>query len=144
MKTIIYSTLTLLLLSACSGAPAEEKKTKTVLDNKINAVTQAKKVVQQANAKTQEKEQVIAQVTEPAHGPTLYVKCASCHGKDGKKSALNASQRIAGWPSEKTQAALHGYNDGSYGGKMKAVMKGQSQPLTDEEIVKLADYIATL
>jgi cytochrome c553 len=144
MKTIIYSTLTLLLLSACSSAPAQEEKTKTVLDDKINVVTQAKKVVQQANAKTKENEQIVAQVKEPAHGATLYVKCASCHGKDGKKSALNASKSIAGWPSEKTQAALHGYNDGTYGGKMKAVMKAQSQPLTDEEIIKLSDYISTL
>jgi len=144
MKTIIYSTLTLLLLSACSGAPEQEKKTKTVVDDKISAIKEAKKVVQQTNENTQAKAQVVAKVTEPAHGPTLYVKCASCHGKDGKKSALNASQSIAGWPREKTQAALHGYNDGTYGGKMKAVMRGQSQPLTDEEIIKLSEYISTL
>lgn len=144
MKTIIYSTIALVMLSACSGAPAEEKKTKTVLDDKISTIAQAKAVVKQTNDKTQEKEEVIAKVKEPAHGPTLYVKCASCHGKDGKKSALNASESIAGWSSKKTQKVLHGYNDGTYGGRMKAVMKGQSQPLTDEEIVKLSDYISTL
>jgi len=144
MKTIIYSTLTLLLLNACSSSPAQEEKTKTVVDDKINAITAAKKVVQQTNEKTQAQEQVVAAVKSPANGATLYVKCASCHGKDGKRSALNASQSIAGWSSEKTQAALRGYNDGSYGGKMKAVMKGQSQPLSDEEIVKISDYISTL
>jgi len=144
MKTIIYSTLTLVLLSACSSAPAQEEKTKTVVDDKISAIKEAKKVVQQTNKKTEAKERAVAEVVAPAHGPTLYVKCASCHGKDGKKSALNASQSIAGWASEKTQAALHGYNDGTYGGKMKAIMQGQSRPLSDEEIIKLSDYIATL
>ena len=144
MKTILYSTLTLLLLNACSSSPAQEEKTKTVVDDKISMIKEAKKVVQQTNKKTQTQEKVIAEVTTEAHGPTLYVKCASCHGKDGKKSALNASQIIAGWPSTKVQAALHGYKNGTYGGKMKAIMQGQSKPLSDEEITKLADYISTL
>ena len=145
MKTILYSSLALLLLSACSSAPSEEKKTKTVVDDKISTIKEAQKVVQQTNTKIHAQEEVTSKITaKPAHGPTLYTKCASCHGKDGKKSALSASQSIAGWPSEKTQAALHGYNNGTYGGKMKAVMKGQSKPLSDEEIIEVSNYISTL
>jgi cytochrome c553 len=144
MKTILYSSLALLLLSACSSAPAQDKKTKTVVDDKTSTIKEAKKVVQQIDKKVQKEEKVVAKVTETSNGPSLYVKCASCHGKDAKKSALNASQSIAGWPSEKIQAALHGYNDGTYGGKMKAIMQGQSKPLSDEEIIKLSDYISAL
>jgi len=144
MKTIIYSTLTLLLLNACSSSPAEEEKTKTIVDEKISTITETKKVVKQTDEKMQIQGQAVAEVKAPVNGASLYVKCSSCHGKDGKKSALNASESIAGWPSAKAQAALHGYNDGSYGGKMKAIMKGQSKPLSDEEIIKISDYISTL
>jgi cytochrome c-type protein NapB len=38
--------------------------------------------------------------------------------------------------------ALKGYKDGSYGGPMKALMKGQIAAYSDEQIDTLAAFIA--
>jgi len=40
--------------------------------------------------------------------------------------------------------ALNGYKDGSYGGAMKSVMKGQASKLSDEDIKIVSDYISKL
>jgi len=78
-----------------------------------------------------------------ADGAGLYKKCAGCHGMNGEKPALGKSKIIKGWKSEQTIAALKGYKDGTYGGAMKGVMKGQVMSLNDEQIKALGDYIAT-
>ena len=103
-----------------------------------------KKSVDAINARTQE-------INESTHistnvtGAGLYAqRCASCHGKDAKKSALNVSQPIAGWSSTKLKDALNGYKDGTFGGKMKGLMQGQSKPLSDADIKLLSDYISIL
>ena len=68
--------------------------------------------------------------------------CAGCHGANGEKAALGKSQIIKGWPVEKSVEALKGYKDGSYGGAMKGVMKGQVARLSDADIEDLAKQIA--
>jgi len=70
--------------------------------------------------------------------------CAGCHGANGEKAALGKSQVIKGWPVEKSVAALKGYKDGSYGGAMKGVMKGQVARLSDADIQALAEHISKL
>jgi cytochrome c553 len=85
-----------------------------------------------------------AAAAEAAKASTLFNRCAGCHGVKAEKKALNASQVIAGWDAAKTEKALKGYKDGSYGGAMKGVMKGQVAALSDEDIKALAEYIATL
>ena len=80
----------------------------------------------------------------PADPAKLYAKCAGCHGQKAEKSALGKSQVIAGWDASKTKDALHGYKNGTYGGPMKGLMKGQVAPLTDADIDALADYISKL
>lgn len=70
--------------------------------------------------------------------------CAACHGAKFEKPALGKSQVIAGWDAEKTIKALKGYKDGSYGGAMKAVMKGQVARLSDADIEDLAKQIAAI
>lgn len=74
----------------------------------------------------------------------LYQKCASCHGVSAEKSALGKSQVIAGWDAQKTIDAIIGYQNGTYGGAMKALMSAQVKNLSDEEIQALARYIAAL
>jgi cytochrome c len=74
----------------------------------------------------------------------LYKVCASCHGQNAQKAALGKSKIIKGWSVVDTTAALNGYKDGTYGGPMKAVMKGQSMKLNDEQISVLAEYISKL
>lgn len=73
-----------------------------------------------------------------------YAPCAGCHGAKAEKPALGKSAVIAGWDVAKTVAALKGYQDGSYGGAMKGVMKGQVARLTDADIEDLAKQIAAM
>jgi cytochrome c553 len=83
-----------------------------------------------------------ATASTPADPAKLFAKCAGCHGQKGEKAALGKSQIIAGWDASKTKDALHGYKNGTYGGQMKSLMKGQVAPLTDADIDALADYIS--
>jgi len=78
-----------------------------------------------------------------ADGAALYKKCAGCHGANGEKAALGKSQVIKGWEESKTIASLKGYKDGTYGGVMKGVMRGQVASLNDEQIESIAKFIAT-
>ena len=76
-----------------------------------------------------------------ADGASLYKKCASCHGASGEKKALNKSVVIKGWEAKKTVAALKGYKDGTYGGAMKGLMKGQVASLDDAKIESIAKFL---
>ena len=75
-------------------------------------------------------------------GEKQYQTCAACHGATAEKAALGKSHVIKGWPAEKIEAALKGYKDGSYGGAMKGVMKGQVARLSDADIKDLAAQIS--
>jgi cytochrome c553 len=79
-----------------------------------------------------------------ADGAALYKKCAACHGAKAEKKALNKSQVIQGWDAAKIEAALKGYKDGSYGGAMKGLMKGQVASYDDAKIKAVSEYIAGL
>jgi cytochrome c553 len=79
-----------------------------------------------------------------ADGAALYKKCTACHGAKAEKKALGKSQVIAGWDSPKIQNALKGYKDGSYGGPMKGLMKGQVASLDDAGIEAVSNYISGL
>ena len=67
--------------------------------------------------------------------------CAGCHGASFEKAALGKSQIVKGWDAAKIEASLKGYKDGTYGGPMKALMKGQVAKLSDADIKALADYM---
>lgn len=76
---------------------------------------------------------------------TLFAqKCASCHGMKAEKAALGKSQVIAGWNEQKTKDALKGYQAGTYGKEMKALMQGQAKGLSDAQIDALAKHISGL
>ena len=79
-----------------------------------------------------------------ADGAALYKKCSACHGASGEKKALGKSAVIKGWEAQKTVASLKGYKDGTYGGPMKGLMKGQVAKLSVDEISSLSAYIVTL
>ena len=74
-------------------------------------------------------------------GASLYSKCAGCHGSQGEKKALGKSKVINEMNKEDLVTALAGYKDGSYGGPMKGLMKGQVARLSAEDISTLAEYI---
>ncbi len=71
-----------------------------------------------------------------------FAPCAGCHGASAEKAALGKSQIIKGWPADKVEKALKGYKDGTYGGAMKGVMKGQVARLSDADIKDLAKQIS--
>ena len=79
-----------------------------------------------------------------ADGAALYNKCASCHGANGEKVALGKSKVIANMSEADLNTAMNGYKDGSYGGPMKGLMKGQVNRLSTEDISSLSAYIVTL
>jgi len=87
---------------------------------------------------------VAASTLLAADGAALYKKCIACHGVKAEKKALNKSQIIQGWDKAKLVASMKGYKDGSYGGPMKGLMKGQLATYDDAKIETVAEYITTL
>jgi cytochrome c len=75
-------------------------------------------------------------------GAALYKKCASCHGQAGEKVALGKSKIIKDMSEQEMVTAMKGYQDGSYGGAMKGLMKGQVASLNGEQIEAIAKHIA--
>jgi len=74
-------------------------------------------------------------------GASLYAKCAGCHGANAEKKALGKSKVVREMTQEDIVTALHGYQDGTYGGPMKGLMKGQVASLSSEQIETLSSYI---
>lgn len=71
-----------------------------------------------------------------------YAKCVACHGANGETAAMGKSKVIKDMSKAEFIAALKGYQDGSYGGALKALMKGQVTGLSDADIEALASQIA--
>ena len=84
----------------------------------------------------------ITTLLSASDGAGLFKKCASCHGANGEKHALNKSKIISEMSEEEIVTALQGYKDGSYGGAMKALMKGQVATYDEAQIKDVAAFIA--
>jgi len=84
----------------------------------------------------------ITTLLSASDGAGLFKKCASCHGANGEKHALNKSKIISKMSEEEIVTALQGYKDGSYGGAMKALMKGQVATYDEAQIKDVAAFIA--
>ena len=78
-----------------------------------------------------------------ADGAALYNKCAGCHGVSAQKSALGKSKVIASMSEDELNSALNGYKDGSYGGVMKGLMKGQVANFSKDDIKALSAHVAS-
>ncbi len=87
-------------------------------------------------------DEVVTVVKDEIDAKVLYSSCQGCHGANGEKVALGKSKIIKGWDVSKVADALNGYKDGTYGGAMKGLMKGQAAKLNDEEIKAVSDYIS--
>ncbi len=70
--------------------------------------------------------------------------CMQCHGKMGLTSALGQSIAIGSMSEKEIKLALHGYQDGTYGGPKKSIMQKHASPLSDSEIEDLSKYISNL
>ena len=60
--------------------------------------------------------------------------CASCHGQNFEKHALGKSKVVSDMTHAEIATALKGYKTGSYGGPMKALMKGQVAKYSDPDL----------
>jgi len=67
--------------------------------------------------------------------------CKGCHGPNFEKKALGKSKVVKDLSKEDIIKALKGYKDGSYGGAMKGMMKGQVAKLDDAAIEAIAAEI---
>ena len=67
--------------------------------------------------------------------------CVGCHGKNFEKHAMGKSKVVKDMSKADIVAALKGYKDGSYGGAMKGIMKGQVASLSDADMQAIADSI---
>jgi cytochrome c553 len=134
----------------------DTNKTAVVVEEKATVVTKAaiksdkapvieKEVVEVKEVKTEVVPQEVAVVQKvTVDGAAVFKKCVGCHGMHAEKKALGKSQVIKGWDTQKILTALHGYKDGTYGGTMKSIMKGQVSKLSDDEIKAVAEYISKL
>lgn len=76
-----------------------------------------------------------------ADAPVSYNTCKACHGLQGEKNTIAKDLIPSSLTKAEVEKALHGYKDGSYGGPMKGIMKGQVMRLTDADIKELSEYI---
>jgi len=67
--------------------------------------------------------------------------CAACHGKNFEKHALGKSKIVASLSHAEIATALKGYKAGTFGGPMKAVMKGQVAKYSDADLDAFAQTI---
>jgi len=161
---IILSTVLALFLLGCSDNNNQNSELKKEVQTEVKPQVQEKKVepkVEHSLKKVVEVPPVAVEVvdekiavvkealpqsttTSSIDAQKLFQACSACHGAHAEKSALNKSKVIQGWSQEKILAALHGYKDGTYGGAMKGIMKGQALKLDDAQMKALAQYISKL
>lgn len=118
---------------------------KEVITQKTPEIKEA--IVTKTKEVTKVVEQKVADVSKMVNdsmksGETLYKPCAGCHGADASKKALGKSAAIKGWSEDKIYQALSGYKNGTYGGAMKGLMKGQVVKLSDGNLKNLSSYIS--
>ncbi len=146
--------LSALLLGGCvdssTGASAKadmegEKahKTETKVEKKSEVKQEAPKAedkkaeVKQEAPKVEEKK---AEVKESSSTVNITA-CAGCHGANFEKKAMGVSKVVKDMTKADIVKALKGYKDGSYGGAMKGIMKGQVTSLDNATIEAIANKI---
>lgn len=68
--------------------------------------------------------------------------CYSCHGNNWEKTALGVSKVVNEMSFEEIKTSLIGYKDGTYGARLKGVMKGQVIKYSNEELEQIAKQIS--
>ena len=154
MKNLLILLALTSIFTACSSekeVEVKEVESKTMATPEVKKVESKAMVTPEVKIEVVEKvkkevvEQEKAEVVEQGKtGAELYSSCISCHGIDASKKALNKSAIIKTWNAKKIEDALLGYKNGTYGGAMKGIMKGQVIKLNLNEIKKLSIYIEKL
>ena len=74
----------------------------------------------------------------------FHKKCSGCHGTNGQKKALGRSYIINQMDKERLLKSMQGYQNGTYGGVLKGLMRGRLRDLSSKQIDLLATYIAAM
>lgn len=78
---------------------------------------------------------------DAAIGKQKAAACAQCHGIDGNKTLDNTYPKLAGQYPDYLLKALKDYKSGK---RSNAIMSGQAQALSEEDMGHLAVYFASL
>ena len=60
--------------------------------------------------------------------------CKGCHGGSFEKKALGKSKIVSAMTKQEVSDALVGYKNGTYGGPMKGIMKGQVAKYSEADL----------
>jgi cytochrome c553 len=74
-------------------------------------------------------------------GKQKSVPCQACHGADGNASIDPQYPRLAGQYRDYLERSLHEYKSGA---RTNPIMAGFAMPLSDEDIVNVSAYFASL
>lgn len=77
----------------------------------------------------------------PRKGKPLYSRCMGCHGAKGEKKALGKSNIIKNVRPAVLVKRMKGYLNGTYGGPLRGVCKGQMVRLSEPDMKAIAAYI---
>jgi len=103
--------------------------TAAIFAAEANATTEANATKAEANATA---------AAAPAKEVSIAA-CVSCHGANLEKNTMAKDKVPTNLSKADFEKALKGYKDGSYGGAMKGVMKGQVANLSDADIKAIAE-----
>jgi len=92
--------------------------------------------------KTTRQKPVAAISKEKLYDAAKLKKCLACHGQDWAHPALGKSKIVKNMSRENILRALKGYKNGTYGGPMKGIMKGQVARYSDAELEMIANTIS--
>ncbi len=133
-KLLIATSVTALLLGGCLDSATGESQRAANGDTSMLKVEKAEK-------KTETPKADKSATAQKASGGADTTACAGCHGGSFEKKAMGVSKIVKELSKEDIVKALKGYKDGTYGGGMKAVMKGQAGGLSDADIEAIATKI---
>jgi TPR repeat protein len=129
---------------------AQQKRQKYLVKQQAQQNRQQYLVKQEAQQKRQkylvkqQSQQKKQQYTRPNNYTTGSVnvrKCLACHGQRFERHALGKSAIVSNMSSRNIATALKGYKRGTYGGPMKALMKGQVARYSDSALEALSKTI---
>jgi len=149
-STAVEKTTQALKETSTAATQAASKAVESTKEVATQAVEKTVEVAKEAKdavvAKAGEaKEAVVAKVEEAKAAvstPTVNLAaCAGCHGKDFEKKAMGVSKVVKDMSKADIETALKGYKDGTYGGNMKTLMKGQVGSFDDAKIKAIAEQV---
>jgi len=124
--------------------PAQEEVAKKLEETNKELSERLAQTAQEGNEKIQETLEATTStlMVSEKSAPQKANACATCHGAKGEKVALGRSKILNEMTFQEIKDSLLGYQEGTYGGAMKAMMQTQVRNLTKEEIEALAQFYA--